>query len=445
MPGLTHWQHPNFMAFFPACATYPSILGEMYSATFTAPAFNWLCSPACTELETIVLDWLARAFDLPAAFHSNSPRGGGGVIQGSASEAVVTCMVAARDRYMRRLCDAEGLADPSPERDDRIAALRGKLVALSSSQAHSSTHKGANIAGTRYSSIPTSFTNELSLQPSELSEALEELASKGLEPYYITLTLGTTSTCAVDDFARLEPVLRKHPNMWVHIDAAYAGTALICSEYSQRYSHLMSMADSFNTNMHKWLLVNFDASCLWVQNRNDLTAALSITPAYLQNKHTDSGLVTDYRDWQIPLGRRFRALKIWFVMRSYGIEGMQAHIRKTVKIGQVFSELVKARSDIFELVVTPAFGLTCFRINPDTMPECTMTNGSSRAETANRLSKLVVENINDRGELFLTASTTDGKSFIRVVCGNANAEEKYLINAFDVILQETEALLARKT
>lgn len=366
------------------------------------------------------------------------------MIQGSASEAVVTCMVAARDRYMRRLCDAEGLPDPSPERDNRIAELRGRLIALSSSQAHSSTHKGANIAGTRYSSIPTSFENELSLQPSELSEALEAFTSKGLEPYYITLTLGTTSTCAVDDFAKLEPVLKRYPNMWVHIDAAYAGTALICPEYSQKYSHLMSIADSFNTNLHKWLLVNFDASCLWVQNRNDLTAALSITPAYLQNKHTDSGLVTDYRDWQIPLGRRFRALKIWFVMRSYGIEGMQAHIRKTVKIGEIFSELVKAKNDMFELVATPAFGLTCFRICPDYIPGHCIVNGSSKADTANRLSKLIVENINDKGELFLTASTTDSKSFIRVVCGNANAEEKYIRNAFDVILRETEGILAKK-
>lgn len=444
IPGLTHWQHPNFMAFFPACVTYPSILGEMYSATFNAPAFNWLCSPACTELETVVLDWLAKAFDLPAVFHSSSSTGGGGVIQGSASEAIVTCMVAARERYLRRVCDAEGLSDPSPEREARIAGLRGKLVAVSADQAHSSTQKGANIAGTRYSPVATSFSNELALQAEELSAALEECIAKGLEPYYITLTMGTTSTCAVDNFAALEPILKKYPNMWVHIDAAYAGTALVCPEYSQKYSSLISIADSFNTNMHKWLLVNFDASCLWIQNRNDLTAALSITPAYLQNKHTDSGLVTDYRDWQIPLGRRFRSLKIWFVIRSYGIEGMQAHIRKTVKIGEVFADLIRARDDMYELVATPIFALTCFRIRPEAIPEHMVKNGASKDDVANQLSKQVVELINDRGELFLTASTTGGKSFIRVVCGNANAEEKYIRGAFDTILKVTEEVLATK-
>jgi len=220
------------MAFYPAGVTYPSILGEMYSAAFTAPAFNWLCSPACTELETVVLDWLAQAFDLPPAFHSNSSTGGGGVIQGSASEALVTCMVAARERYLHRKCDSEGLPNPSPERDSRIAILRGKLVALSPDQAHSSTQKGALIAGTHYHPIPTSFTHDLALQPAALESAIQTCLTEGLEPYFITLTMGTTSTCAVDPLPLLSPILTKHPNIWVHIDAAYAGTSLICPEYS---------------------------------------------------------------------------------------------------------------------------------------------------------------------------------------------------------------------
>jgi len=429
------------MAFFPACVTYPSVLGEMYSAAFTAPAFNWLCSPACTELETIVLDWLAKAFDLPPAFLSTSASGGGGVIQGSASEAVVTCMVAARERYLHAKCDAEGLAPDSPEREDRIAYLRGRLIALSSDQAHSSTQKGALIAGTRYRSIPAKLSNDLALQAADLDSALAQCKAEGLEPFYITLTLGTTSTCAVDDFASLEPVLKAHPNLWVHVDAAYAGAALICPEYSSRYSSLLAIADSFNMNMHKWLLVNFDASCLFVQNRNHLTRALSISAAYYVNKHTDSGLVTDYRDWQIPLGRRFRALKIWFVMRSYGIEGMQNHIRRTVQIGQVFSDLVRSRSDLFELAAPPAFALTCFRVKPSALSLPSLSTEQQLDQEANSVTRQITDLITERGEVFITASTAAGKTFIRVVSGNPNAEEQYIRGAFDIIVRTTEEVL----
>ena len=456
IPGITHWQSPNFMAFFPAGVTYPSMLGEMYSAAFNAPAFNWLCSPACTELETVVMDWLAQAFDLPKVFLSTGEGGGGGTIQGSASEAVVTCMVAARERYLHGKCDAEGLKPGSKEREDRIGVLRSRLVALATDQTHSSTQKGALIAGTRYRSIPTKLENELALQAEELEAALEQCKADGLEPYYITLTLGTTSTCTVDDFANLAPILKAHPDVWVHIDAAYAGAALVCPEYSSKYSPLTIMADSFNMNMHKWLLVNFDASCLYVQNRNHLTRALSISAAYYTNKHSDSGLVTDYRDWQIPLGRRFRALKIWFVMRSYGLEGMRAHVRNSVKIGEVFADLVRGRSDLFELIAEPRFALTCFRVKPSVLSEQRSTAETDsdfvpqtaadqqREQDANEVTKYIGELINERGEIFITCSSTAGKSFMRVVSGNPQAAEKYIRGAFEVIVRTTEEVLASR-
>lgn len=523
IPGLTHWQSPDFMAFFPACATYPSILGEMYSSAFTAPAFNWLCSPACTELETIVLDWLADALHLPKEFRSDSSGGGGGVIQGSASEAVVTCMVAARERYLNRRADAQDLKDPSPEREKWIAELRPKLVALSSDQAHSCTAKGAIIAGTFHRTVRTRWEDDLAMRPKALAATIEKCIADGLEPYYITLSYGTTSTCAQDPVHLLAPVLQQYPDIWTHIDAAYAGTALICPEYanvssparngeikkpeglpmqgqdmSQKVnlavpalrnpnglllesSDILKHVDSWNTNLHKWLLTAFDASILFIRNRKDLTAALSVTPAYLQNKHTDSGLVTDYRDWQIPLGRRFRALKIWFVVRTYGIEGLRAHIRRTVRVGQHFEKIVTESEEgkqLFELVVQPAFGLTCFRIKPEAVPsellpsevyenaesiesEKTM-NGTpfgtveqqeqnkkrktheteSADELANNFSKAVVETINDQGLLFLTSSSTHGKSFIRVVSGNANASEEAVERAFDLIVKTTRRILA---
>ena len=472
IPGLTHWQSPKFLAFFPAGVTYPSLLGEMYSAAFTAPAFNWLCSPACTELETVVLDWLAKALALPKSFLSDSPNGGGGVIQGSASEAVVTVMVAARERYLHGMCDREGLPAAGTEREERMALLRPRLVALSSAQAHSSTAKGALIAGTRYRSIATGWEEDMGLRGHQLRKAIEECRAEGLEPYYLTTTMGTTNTCAVDDFVELGKVKREvAPDMWIHVDAAYAGAALICPEYSDEYSPMfegeIGAVDSFEMNMHKWLLVNFDAACLYVRNRNDLTRALSINPAYLQNKHTDSGLVTDYRDWQIPLGRRFRALKIWFVMRTYGIEGLQAHIRKTIGIGETVKSLVEDRKDLLEITGTPRFALTCFRLAPSLFHGNTTTamNGSAHPSTtaaqttdpafvpptstketaeatANALTKQVADTINDRGDVFLTASSAEGKTFIRVVSGNPNAEEKYVREAFETILNVSEEVVA---
>jgi aromatic-L-amino-acid/L-tryptophan decarboxylase len=453
------------MAFFPAGVTYPSLLGEMYSAAFNAPAFNWLCSPACTELETIVMDWMAKAMALPDCFLSKSANGGGGVIQGSASEAIVTVMVAAREKYLREKCDKEALKEGSKERDDRVAELRGRLVALSSDQAHSSTQKGALIAGTRYKSIAADYGDELALTGERLRRVLEDCEREGLEPYFLTTSLCTTGTCAVDRFDEVGGVKKDYPAMWVHVDAAYAGAALICEEY-QHYSRMYTMADSFNMNMHKWLLVNFDASCLYVQNRNHLTRALSITPSYLQNNYTDSGLVTDYRDWQIPLGRRFRALKIWFVMRSYGLEGMKTHIRKTVKIGEVFKGLVEERSDLFEIVAPPRFALTCFRVKPSVVAGHMAMNGSADMQSrvkdeallgdfipnpeaqaeidANAVTKEIAELINQRGEIFIISSTSAGKSMIRVVSGNPNAEEKYVRNAFDIIVKTTAEVLQKR-
>lgn len=252
MPGLTHWQSPNFMAFFPANSSFPGMLGELYSAAFTAPAFNWLCSPAVTELETIVLDWLAQALGLPDVFLSRGE--GGGVIQGSASEAVVTVMVAARERMLARLGD--GLQ--GEERQKRIDEGRGRLVALGSEQAHSSTQKAAIIAGTRYRSVPARREDGFAMTGRSLRRAVEECGAEGLQPYFLTVSLGTTSTCAVDRFEEIAEVKRAFPELWVHVDAAYAGAALVCEEH-QHLAEWFGEFESFDMNMHKWLLTNFDA------------------------------------------------------------------------------------------------------------------------------------------------------------------------------------------
>jgi aromatic-L-amino-acid decarboxylase len=264
-------QHPNFMAFFPASSTYPGMLGELYSSAFTAAAFNWLCSPAVTELETIVLDWLAKILSLPPSFLSSGE--GGGVIQGSASEAIVTVMVAARDKYLREsTAHLEGA-----EKERVIAGKRGRLVALGSEMAHSSTQKAALITGTRFRAIQAELGDNLGLTGENFRKAVDQCKLEGLEPFYLTASLGqrllaplvaggegltrflgTTATCAVDNFGEITEVLRENPAIWVHVDAAYAGAALVCEEY-QHLTHHMDAFDSFDMNMHKWLLTNFDA------------------------------------------------------------------------------------------------------------------------------------------------------------------------------------------
>ncbi|KAG0650472.1 Tyrosine decarboxylase 1 [Hyphodiscus hymeniophilus] len=427
MPGLTHWQSPNFMAWFPASSSYPGMLGELYSAAFTAPAFNWICSPAVTELETVVLDWLAKLLNLPECYLSSTH--GGGVIQGSASEAIVTVMVAARDKYLRETTShLSGL-----ELEDAIAHKRSKLVALGSEMAHSSTQKAAQIAGVRFRSIPVLAENNFALTGKDLEEVLLQCKAQGLEPFYLTATLGTTATCAVDDFGSIASIMSKHapPNVpgeiWVHVDAAYAGAALVCPEY-QHLTASFEHFHSFDMNMHKWLLTNFDASCLYVRKRKDLVDALSITASYLRNDFSESGLVTDYRDWQIPLGRRFRSLKIWFVLRTYGVKGLQEHIRKHIKLGEVFAGLIKTRGDLFKIATGPSFALTVLTIVPKV----------AGTVEQNAITKAVYELVNKRGEIFLTSGVVGGVYAIRVVSANPLAHEENVRKAFEILVETTE-------
>ncbi|EFR05480.1 aromatic-L-amino-acid decarboxylase [Nannizzia gypsea CBS 118893] len=436
-PGVTHWQSPNFMAFFPAIVTYPSILGEMYSAAFNAPAFNWLCSPVVTELEIAVMDWVAKALGLPDCFLSTSATRGGGVIQGSASEAVITVMVAARERYASTMARAEGLDEGSEQWEDRLIEIKSKLVSLGSDQAHSCTAKGARIVSTRHRTVPTRLKDDFAMTGDALREVLEKCERDGLMPYYLTTTLGTTSTCATDRFAEIKAVLNERESwkrIWVHVDAAYAGAALICDEYQYITKDWSEGVDSFNFNMHKWLLVNFDASCLFIRNRVDLTSALDITPHYLRNPHSDAGAVTDYRNWQLPLGRRFRSLKIWFVLRSYGIKAMQAHIRKGVDLGKTFAGFVRNQPDLFELVTPPAFGLTVFRVTEAAAQR--VAGGDS-----NSVTREVYERVNAGKEVFLTSSVVGGVYVIRVVSVNELAGEKYVRNAFDILVRVTKEVL----
>lgn len=252
----------------------------------------------------------------------------------------------------------------------------------------------------------------------------------------LTHLSGTTATCAVDDFESLALFAREHPSLWVHVDAAFAGSALICPEY-QSDAALFGDFNSYNMNMHKWLLTNFDASCLWVKNRRDLTDALSITPSYLRNDHSDKGLVTDYRDWQIPLGRRFRSLKIWFVLRTYGLQGLRSYIRNHISYGNTFAQLVSSRKDLFHIFMPPRFALTVLQVRPPDEAEGPFQGDGLRR--ANEITKRVYETINAEGDIMLTSSVVHDFYVIRVVSCSPKTEEKHLRYAFEILQRVAES------
>jgi aromatic-L-amino-acid decarboxylase len=451
MPGLTHWQSPKFMAFFPCNSSFPAMLGDMYSGAFNAAAFNWICSPAVTELETVMMDWVAKLLALPKEFLSEGE--GGGIIQGTASEVIVTALVAARERVVRRRL---GDMPEGEERMDRAADIRGKLVALGSEHAHSSTQKAAIIAGTRYRSVPASKESNYSVTAASLKKTIEECRARGHEPFYFTITLGSTGTCAIDDLEGIAALAKDYPDLWIHVDAAYAGSALVCPEY-QHLCPPLAAFDSFNLNLHKWLLVNFDCSAFFIKKRKDLMDTYSITPSYLRNPHSESGVVTDYRDWQIPLGRRFRSLKVWFVLRSYGVNGLRAFIRGHIELGVYFHSLLLSRPEIFSVVTEPAFGLVTFQIKPSSpsskatgadqpdlsheayTADFTPDTEAMYQEQANQRTKEVYESINAKGDFFLTSTIVGGQYVIRVVSATLLSEEKYMKKLFDVLVQVAEA------
>ncbi|KAK5998268.1 Aromatic-L-amino-acid decarboxylase [Cladobotryum mycophilum] len=414
LPGITHWQSPGFMAFFPCSSSFPAAIAEMYSNTFNGAHFNWICSPAITELETIVLDWLAQALALPDCFLSGGPTHGGGVIHGSASEAILTVMVAARDKYLNEV------TSHLPEGDDKEEELwkhRSKLVALGSAGAHSSTKKAAQVLGVRFVTVPVSEENGFSMKGEDLAATIAELTAKGLEPFYLTATLGSTDVCAVDDFdgivSALQPRVGKPGEIWVHVDAAYAGSALILQE-NQSLTPPMAHFHSFNFNPHKWMLTTFDCSALWHQ------------APYLRNQFSDNELVTDYRDWQIPLGRRFRSLKLWFVLRSYGIRGLQAHIQNGVTLAESLEAKLVSRSDLFTIFTKARFGLVTFRTTGD------------KEEEINLQTARLYEAINATGRFYLTSTVINGKYAIRVCTGVAAVREETVQELFDLLVETIE-------
>jgi aromatic-L-amino-acid/L-tryptophan decarboxylase len=413
LPGVTHWQSPNFFAYFCANASGPGILGDLLSSGLGVQGMLWSTSPACTELETHVLDWLVGMLGLPEKFLSSST--GGGVIQDTASSASLCALLAARERATQFQSNKKG--------------CDGRLIAYASTQTHSSIEKDVKIAGLgsenlRLIEVDQSFA----MRPEVLARQVATDKQAGRVPCFVCATVGTTSSNAIDPIREIARVCADQ-NLWLHVDAAMSGTAALCPEF--RFIHDgLEFADSYTFNPHKWMFTNFDCNCFYVADRKHLIQTLSVLPEYLRNQATESGAVIDYRDWHIQLGRRFRSLKLWFVIRHYGVEGLQHHIREHVRLAQQFAEWVRGDAR-FELAAPAPLNLVCFRL-----------------KSGDQANQSLMERLNASGDLYLTHTKLDGKFTLRFCVGQTNTEKRHVERAWQRLQEEvpsTEYSASSKT
>ncbi|MEV4657520.1 pyridoxal-dependent decarboxylase [Micromonospora sp. NPDC049301] len=399
VPGLTHWQHPGFFGFFPANTSGPSLLGDLVSSGLGVQGMLWASSPACTELETVMMDWLAQLLDLPQRFRSTGT--GGGVIQDSASSATLVATLAALHRASRGRW--------------REAGIDRRYRAYTSVHGHSSIEKAARIAGLGSDGVrPIEADPQThALRPAALRAAIEADLAAGEVPAIVVATIGTTSTTAVDPLPEIGEICAEY-GIWLHVDAAYAGAAAVCPEL--RWSHTgLEYADSYCFDPHKWLLTGFDCDAFWVADRGELVEALTVLPEFLRNAASESGAVIDYRDWQVPLGRRFRALKLFFVLRWYGAEGLRAHIRSGVALAARFADRVRA-DDRFALAAAHPFSLVCFRLHAD---------DDTNAELLAR--------VNGTGRVHLTHTRVGGRYTLRLAVGSPQTGQRHVDEAWELL------------
>ncbi|HEU5084987.1 MAG TPA: pyridoxal-dependent decarboxylase [Acidimicrobiales bacterium] len=390
MPGITHWQHPSFFAFFPANTSGPAVLGDLISSGLGVNGMNWATSPACTEVEMRVLDWFVELLGLPAHFRHDHDGPGGGVLQDSASSSTLVAMLAARGRVSS-------------------GGDLSQLRLYTSEHAHSSIVKGARVAGLADDQVRTIPADEAhAMRVDALVEAIEADRRAGLVPFFCCATAGTTSSMAFDPVAEIAAVCAE-AGIWCHVDAAMAGSAAVCPEL-RWVTDGADVVDSWSFNPHKWLFTTFDCTCLWLADARPVVDALSITPAYLRNEQSESGAVIDFRDWQIPLGRRFRALKPWLVMRHYGADGLARHIREHVRLGRLLADRVLADPRL-ELAAPPALNLVVLRATGD----------DAEARTT-----ALLQAVNATGQALLTPTVLDGRPAIRICVGQTWTTEAHV-------------------
>ncbi|HEU4828536.1 MAG TPA: pyridoxal-dependent decarboxylase [Gemmatimonadales bacterium] len=401
VPGMTHWNHPGWFAYFPGNNSPPSVLAEMLTATLGAQCMSWQTSPAATELEQVTLDWLRGMIGLPPDFT--------GVIQDTASTATLVALISARERAARRASNGSG---PGPA---------GRALAVyASGEAHSSVAKGAKLAGYGSAMLRSIRVDDrFAMRPEALREAIEADLAAGIQPACVIATIGTTSSTAIDPVPAIAAICRQH-GAWLHVDAAYAGSAAILPECRAHFDGI-DLADSFVFNPHKWLLTNFDCSAYFVRDVDTLLSTFGATPEYLRTPH--DARVTNYRDWGIQLGRRFRALKLWFVIRSYGVDGLRAMLRKHVALAADFRSWVESEPG-FEVMAPSPFGLVCFRHVPGGMA------GEAVLEAHNRE---VLDRVNRSGTVYLTHTSLGGRFALRLVVGQWRTERADVERAWALI------------
>jgi len=408
LPGITHWQHPCWFAYFPANNSPPSILGEFLAAALGAQCMIWATSPAAEELEEVTLEWLRKMVGLPEGMK--------GVIQDSASTSTLVALITAREQASDFRVNKEGFSEP--------------LTVYCSEEAHSSVVKGAKIAGYGRKNVRLiSVDDKFAMKSAELEKAILEDEKAGLKPACVCATLGTTSSAGVDSLKEIGPICREH-GVWLHVDAAYAGTAAILPEKRWMMEGI-EYVDSFVFNPHKWMLTNFDCSAYFVKNPQTLRKTFEIHPEYL--KTGVDRVVNNYRDWGIQLGRRFRALKLWFVLRSYGIEGLQNMVREHIQLAQKLRQWI-TDDERFELMAPVDFSLVCFRLNPGDIPEPQL----------NELNRELLERVNGTRRTLLTHTKLKGKYVIRFCIGQRTTKERHVRQIWELIIREAEELLQQR-
>ena len=409
LPGMTHWQHPGFHGYFPANSSVESVLAESLTSAMGAQCMIWETSPAAAELEQRMMEWLRDAMGMPKSYE--------GVIQDSASSASLVSLITAREVATEFRSNEEGVPP--------------NLRVYCSKETHSSIEKGVAVCGigTR-NLVKIGVDQQMRLHPSELEARIKEDLDAGLKPCAVVAAIGTTGTVAVDPLEEIAQICKKY-GVWLHVDAAYAGTALLLPEYRWMIKGI-EQADSFVFNPHKWMFTNFDCSVYLVKDAGLLIKTFEILPEYLKTK--TRGEVNDYRDWGVPLGRRFRALKLWFVIRSFGLEGIREKLRSHIQMNKSFA---RALEDIKELhlPLEPFLNFCCFRLQPE---------GVKNPEELNRLNEAFLEEINKGGKLFLTHTKINGLYTIRMLIGQTYVENKDVELALDVISEAAALTMIKK-
>jgi aromatic-L-amino-acid decarboxylase len=396
IPGTTHWQSPRFFGYFPANSSTPSVLGDLVASGLGVQGMLWATSPACTELEQHVLDWLVELLGLPSAFLSDGP--GGGVIQHSASDATLCAILAARDRSR-----------------ERVGGDLRRLVAYTSTQAHSSVEKGVRIAGLTAEQLQlVAVDDSFAMRPDALTARLEADVANGMTPFLTVATVGTTSTLAIDPVAAISDVCVQH-QMWLHVDAAMAGSAAVVPELRPLVNAGLERVDSWCFDPHKWLFTNFDCDVFYVTDRSALISSLSVLPEYLRNHASESGAVVDYRDWHVPLGRRFRALKLWFVLRRFGASGLRARVTEHVALARWLAGEVDA-DERFERLAPTDLSLVCFA-----------------HRDGDEASERLLHAVNATGRAYVTHTRLARRYAIRVSIGQTNTERRHVEDLWELI------------